>query len=54
VDYATVLETIRRRDEIDSGRSVAPLRPAEDAFYLCNDHLTVEEEKALILGLLDG
>lgn len=54
VDYAAVLEVIRRRDAIDSGRSVAPLRPARDALYLRNDHMTVEEEKALILALFDG
>ncbi len=54
VDYATVLEVIRQRDAIDSGRTIAPLRPARDALYLRNDHMTVEEEKALILALLDG
>lgn len=53
VDYAAVLEVIRRRDAIDSGRSVAPLRPAKDALYLRNDHMTVEEEKALLLALFD-
>lgn len=51
VDYETVLEGIRLRDRIDSGRSVAPLRPAEDALYLCNDDMTVEEELEAILEL---
>lgn len=54
VGYATVLEVIRQRDAIDSGRALAPLRPARDALYLRNDHMTVEEEKALVLALLDG
>ncbi len=53
VDYVTILEAIRRRDEIDSGRSVSPLRPARDALYLRNDHMTLEEEKALLLALFD-
>ena len=31
VDYQAVLEEIRRRDARDASRSLAPLRPAEDA-----------------------
>lgn len=34
---------IMRRDEIDSSRTVAPLRAAEDATYLDNSDLTLEE-----------
>jgi len=52
-DYGTVLEGIRRRDGIDSGRELAPLRPAEDAIYVLNERMTVEEEVAYILGLCD-
>lgn len=36
-------EEIRQRDGSDSSRSVAPLRPAEDAILLDNSDLTVEE-----------
>lgn len=53
VDYETVLEGIRRRDRIDSGRAVAPLRLAEDALYLHNNGLSIAEEVAFILQLLD-
>jgi cytidylate kinase len=53
IDYETVLENIRQRDRIDGGRQVAPLRKAEDALYLNNDHLTVEEELALVLAHCD-
>lgn len=30
-DYATVLESVRRRDRLDATRAASPLRPAEDA-----------------------
>jgi len=53
VTYEAVLEVIRKRDRIDSGRAVAPLRPAEDAIYLCNEHMSVEEEVRYILSLRD-
>ncbi len=32
-----ILAELRRRDAIDSGRAVAPLRAAEDAQYFCTD-----------------
>jgi cytidylate kinase len=53
LDYDTVLEGIRQRDRIDSGRQVAPLRQADDAVYLCNDQMTIEEELAFIQSLFD-
>lgn len=34
---------IERRDQIDSSRAVAPLRRAEDAIYLDNSGLTIQE-----------
>jgi cytidylate kinase len=52
-DYDTVLEIIRTRDRIDSGRAVAPLRPAADAICLVNDEMTIEQEVAYLLGLSD-
>ena len=52
-DYETVLDIIRNRDRIDSGRAVAPLRRAADAIYLVNDEMTVDQEVAHILGLGD-
>jgi cytidylate kinase len=53
IDYGTVLETIHQRDRIDSGREIAPLRRANDALYLNNDEMTLDEEVAYILGLFD-
>jgi cytidylate kinase len=40
-DYETILTAIRRRDEIDSSRAVAPLRPAEDAVILDSEGLNI-------------
>jgi cytidylate kinase len=53
-DYETILESMRRRDQIDSGRKVAPLRPAEDAHILCSDGLdadqVLEAAKSMVFG----
>lgn len=42
VDEATVLADLRRRDERDSTRAAAPLRPAEDAHLLDTSNLDIE------------
>ncbi|HVN54088.1 MAG TPA: (d)CMP kinase [Anaerolineaceae bacterium] len=42
-DPEEVLKSIRNRDQIDSTRSVAPLRPAQDAVIINSDHMSVEE-----------
>src|SRR6516162_1797194 len=41
-DEAVILEDIRRRDERDSQRAVAPLKPAEDAHILDTSDLDIE------------
>ena len=51
-DYEAILADMRRRDELDSGRATAPLRPAPDAVHLDSDELTVEQEVARVLELL--
>jgi cytidylate kinase len=50
-DYDAILAAMRRRDQIDSTREIAPLRPAEDAVILCSDGLGIEQvlERALEL-----
>jgi cytidylate kinase len=40
--YASVLSDLRARDERDSGRSTAPLKPASDAICLDTDDLNAE------------
>lgn len=43
VTFEQMRDEILRRDELDSLRSVAPLRAAEDAIELDNSDLTIEE-----------
>ena len=47
-----VLEAQRHRDASDSGRSVAPLIPAEDAVHIDTTMLTIEEVVAAVLDLV--
>jgi cytidylate kinase len=53
-DYEHILAAMRKRDQIDSNRKVAPLRPAEDARILCSDGLdadqVLEAAKAMVFG----
>ncbi len=52
IDMATVRASIDERDRIDSQRSVAPLRPADDALVIDSDRLSIEDELAIIEGYL--
>jgi cytidylate kinase len=52
VPYAAVLADMRRRDEIDTNRAVAPLRPAEDAHILDTTGFTIEDIVEQILELM--
>ena len=51
IDYQEVLDAIIRRDELDSSRDTAPLRPAEDAVLLDSSSMHVEEVIGSICGL---
>ncbi|MEJ2510219.1 MAG: (d)CMP kinase [Anaerolineales bacterium] len=51
-DYQQVLEILRQRDEIDSNRDVAPLRPAEDAVVIDSEKMTVLQVLEEILKLV--
>lgn len=42
VDYPTILADVKRRDERDSARAVAPLKPAADAMTLDTSDLDIE------------
>jgi cytidylate kinase len=54
-DYCEVLASVRRRDEIDSGRALAPLHPAADAEVVDTTLMSVEEVMAEVIGLVgDG
>lgn len=51
VEYAQVLEDMQRRDQLDSGRAVAPLRPAADAIVIDTTDLAIEQVVDRILEL---
>jgi CMP/dCMP kinase len=42
-NYQDILAAMKRRDEIDSTRAVAPLKPAEDAIIVNTDGVNIEE-----------
>lgn len=48
VTFDEVLASVRHRDEIDSGRKIAPLKPAADALIIQTDDLNAEQVVDLI------
>lgn len=54
VCFGDVLESIKHRDEIDTGRAVAPLKPADDSVIVDSDQMTVYEVVERILDLIAG
>jgi cytidylate kinase len=42
-DYDQVLKSLQNRDRIDSGREIAPLKPADDAVIINADNLGIQE-----------
>ena len=53
-EFEAVLASVRRRDEIDSSRALAPLRAAADAVVIDTTHLGVEQVVERVLALVDG
>jgi cytidylate kinase len=54
VDYAAVLEDIRKRDARDSGRATAPLKTADDAVTLDTTALGIDEAFDAALRIIEG
>ena len=50
VNLASLLDEIRARDERDTGREVAPLKPADDAVQLDSTELSIEQVLEQILS----
>ena len=50
-DYDEILQDVRRRDELDSTRDVAPLRAAEDAVVINSDDMDADQVFAAGLAL---
>lgn len=53
-DYDELLAQIRARDEADSTRAIAPLRPAEDAVILDSTHLDLDAVVRHVLELVES
>ena len=51
VSMEEVLNNVRERDRLDMERAESPLRRADDAIELDNTHLTIPEQRALLLCL---
>ncbi len=47
--YESILENVKERDRIDSGRAISPLRKADDAILLDNSTMTIPEQKAWLM-----
>ena len=54
VTFHSVLESMKRRDQLDSSRALAPLRPAKGAVILDSDNLRIEEVLSAIKELMVG
>ena len=54
VDREAVRARVRGRDEIDSSRSLAPLRPADDAVVIDTTPLSVDRVLEQVRALVDG
>jgi cytidylate kinase len=52
--YKDILADLKKRDEIDSQRSLSPLRPASDAKIIDTEGLTPEEVADRIIDLAGG
>lgn len=53
VDYNEILQSLRRRDEIDSTREVAPLRAADDAIVVNSDGMSIRQVYNKVMDMID-
>ncbi len=51
-DALAILDQLRRRDDLDRNRTVAPLRPAEDAIHIVTDGNRFEETVAAVANAI--
>ncbi len=52
--YEDIVEDVKKRDRIDSGRAFAPLKPAEDSIEVDTSDMTIEEVVAKITGIINN
>lgn len=53
VDLEEILNNLKMRDHIDTTRSESPLRQAEDAVFVDNSMMTLDEQVELVVHLAD-
>jgi len=51
--YEEILQAMKKRDEIDSTRDLAPLRPADDAHIMNTDGMNVDQVVAALIELIN-
>ncbi len=51
--YEEALQNVKKRDEIDSKREIAPLKKAKDAIYINSTELTIEDEVRRIVDIIE-
>ena len=54
ITFETVLAQLRERDARDSGRDIAPLKPAEDAHLLDTTNLSIERAFEVAISICDA
>ena len=53
-NYENILEEVKKRDERDMNRAVAPLKQVEDAIFIDSSDLNIEEVVDRILAYCIG
>lgn len=51
VDFQTTLEDVRRRDEQDQSREIAPLRPAADSIVVDTSWMSIDDVVARVIAI---
>ena len=51
--YEDIVNDVKKRDKIDSGRAFAPLKPAKDSIMLDTSNMSVEEVVNAIIEIID-
>jgi cytidylate kinase len=54
VDYQSVLDDLKARDDRDAGRAAAPTRPAADAILIDTSDMTRDEVLDAVMALVDA
>lgn len=52
--YEEILAALRKRDQIDAGRAVAPMKAAPDAIVIDTSDLTIDEVIAQVMALVSA